>query len=372
MTTRILASTLLALSLAPVVARAQERSDSVEFLDRTQRNTPKLTRRGAIVTETPAKVTMLTGVNKTRLEISVPDIVDIRYDGEPAEANQARAAEGRKDYERAWTLYKDARKGAPPGNKLLQAHLQYKAAKMQAMLSETGSGGARLAAIDELRAFRGANPDGRQIVECLDLLSRLLTLEGKSNQEVVDAFRLLKTKYAENKEIASKCDLFESQLLLQEGQLLLRDKPEEGKAKYQEAQQKLQAMLQGADKGAASEIRISMAECKAALGQAAEALKDLDVIFKEAGEDAHLRAAAHLGRGDCYRLNNQFREAMWDYLWVDVVFNQDREQNAKALFHLIDVFERINELTKAKDAKERLQNDPRLKDTRYQKLAAGR
>jgi hypothetical protein len=372
--TRIAVSALLTLFIAPLTTLAQDRSDSVDFLDRSQKTNPKVTRRGSIATETPAKLTILTGVNRTRLEINVADLVDVKYDGEPPEAAQARAAEGRKDYDRALTLYKDAKKNAPAGNRLLQTHLQFKTAKMQALAAETGSGGARLDAINELRAFRSANPDSRQIVECLELLSRLLTLEGQSSQEVVDAFRLLKTKYAENKEIVAKCDLFETQLLLQEGQLLLRDKDkaDEARKKYQEAQQKLQAMLPGADKSSALEMRVSLAECKAALGQPAEALKDLDLLFKEAGDDAQLRAAAHLGRGDCYRLNNQFREAMWDYLWVDVVYNQDREQNAKALYYLWDVLERMNEQTKAGETKQRLQNDPRFKDTRFQKMAAGK
>jgi hypothetical protein len=362
----------LAVVVIPLTALAQDRADEVPFLDRTQKNNPRTTRRGSIVTETPAKVTILTGLNKTRMEIPVADIIDVKYDGEPAEMSQARAAEGRRAFDQALQFFKDAKKNAPGGNKLLQAHLQFKIAKLEALASETGSGGARVAAIDALRAFRSANPDGRQIVECLDLLSRLLTLEGKSNQEVVDGFRLLKTKYAENKEIASKCDLFESQLLLLEGQLLLRDKPEEGKKKYAEAQTKLQAMLPNADKASALEMRVSLAECKAALGQTAEALKDLDAIFREAGEDARLRAAAHLGRADCYRLANQPKEAMWDYLWVDVVFNQDREQNAKALYYLAEMFDRQNDVAKAKETRERLQNDPRLRDTRYQKMTAAR
>jgi hypothetical protein len=353
-------------------AFAQDKADEVTFTDRTQKNNPRSTRRGSIVTETPAKLTILTGLNKTRMEIAVSDIIDVKYDGEPAEMTQARAAEGRKAFDQALQFYKDAKRSAPGGNKLLQAHIQFKIAKLEAQSAETGSGGARVAAIDALRAFRAANPDGRQIVECLDLLSRLLAIEGKSSQEVVDAFRLLKTKYAENKEIASRCDLFESQLLLLEGQMLLRDKPEEGKKKYQEAQAKLQAMLPNADKGAAMEMRVSLAECKAALGQPADALKDLDAIFKEAGEDSRLRAAAHLGRADCYRLGKQFKEAMWDYLWVDVVFNQDREQNAKALYYLAEMFDLQNDAVRAKETRERLQSDPRLRDTRYQKMTAGR
>jgi tetratricopeptide (TPR) repeat protein len=371
MVTLAVPSLALFLIAQPSLALAQDRADEVIFLDRTKKENQRTTRRGTVVSENPAKVALLFGVNKTRQEIATADIVDIRYDGEPPEMTQARTAENRKDHERALNLYKDAKKSAPTGNKLLMASLLFRIAKLQAIIAESGSGGARVTAIDDLRAFRRDHADSRHIVECLELLSRLLTMEGKSNQEVVSAFATLRTSYASNKEIAAKCDLFEGQLLLQEGQLLLREhKADQAKQKYQQAQTKLQAMLQGADKTAGLEMRVSLAECKAALGDPAGALKDLDAVFAEAGDDARLRAVAHLGRGDCYRMNNQFREAMWDYLWVDVIYNQDREQNAKALYFLQEVFERLNEPAKAKETRERLKTDARLKDTRYQRITS--
>ena len=154
----------------------------------------------------------------------------------------------------------------------------------------------------------------------------------------------------------------------------MKDRAEEGKKKYEQAQAKLTAMLQGAEKADALRVRIALAECKAALGKQEEAIKDIDAVAKEAGDDTAMKAVVHLGRGDCFRLNKQFREAMWDYLWVDVVYNQDREQHARALYFLQECFDGMKDTdptaaAKAKDCREKLQSDPRLKDTRYQKLA---
>jgi hypothetical protein len=286
----------------------------------------------------------------------------------------ARSAETKRSYDQALAAYRDAAKKVAKDNKFLQIEVEFRITRMLVQLADAGDPDARAKAIEALRKFKDTYPDSRQIVEALDHLSRLLVMDGKSPQEVVKAFQELRAKHSDNKDISNRCDLFESQILLQEGQLLLKDKPDEAKQKYAQAQQKLTAMLQGADKADALRVRIGLAECKAALGQHAEAIKDLETIMTEAEGDSGLLAAAHLGRGDCYRLNKQFREAMWDYLWVDVVYNQDREQQARALYFLQEVFEGMKDsdpaaAARAKEARERLQNDARLKDTRYQKLA---
>jgi tetratricopeptide (TPR) repeat protein len=370
---RHLSLSLLLVAL-PSLALAQERVDRVRVItDRTKTPPTVATRSGAVTAENAAKITF-TGQSGQKAEIRVADIVEIQYDGEPDEVATGRAAENKRVYDQALTSYRDALKKLPKESKLLQTHLEFKVARMLVHQADAGNLEARHQAIDALRKFKDAHPDARQTVECLDLLSRLLVMEGRSPEEVVKAFQALRTKHADNKEISNRCDLFESQLLLQEGQLLLKDRPDEGKKKYEQAQTKLTAMLQGADKADALRVRIGLAECKAALGKQEEAIKDIDGVYKEAGDDNSVKAAVHLGRGDCFRLNKQYREAMWDYLWVDVVYNQDREQQARALYYLQECFDGLKDTdataaAKAKDCRDRLQNDPRLKDTRYQKLA---
>ena len=92
--------------------------------------------------------------------------------------------------------------------------------------------------------------------------------------------------------------------------------------------------------------------------------------------DDRTRAAVHLGRGDCFRLTGKYREAMWEYLWVDSVYNEDREKQAKAVYYLHELFSDRLEMPNAKDyAKEcqdRLKTQARLQDTYYQKLFVGR
>jgi tetratricopeptide (TPR) repeat protein len=353
------------------LVQAQERTDRVEYYDRAK-NSQRTSRTGTITREDPARLVIRTGLSqKVDLDIAAGDIIDVTYDGEPAETREARVAERSKDFDRALRLYQEAAKKAPPGNKHLQAHLRFKVAKLLVRNVEAGQHAARLPATETLQRFQRDFPDSRHIIECLDLLSRLLLMEGKSTQEVVEAFGLLKRKYAEHPEITSRCDLFTSQLQLQEAQNLLKDQPELARQKYAAAEKFLRTMLPNADKRTGLDIRIRLAECQTVLGQKEKALQDLDAILQEAADD-RTRAAAHLGRGSCYRLNRQWREAMWEYLWVDVVYYQDTEQHAEALYYLHQVFEAQGDAERAKQCRERLQNEQRLKDTRYQKLLAAR
>jgi tetratricopeptide (TPR) repeat protein len=355
------------LASSPLGVWAQDKTDKVEYRDpKTQKNT---SRTGTIAEENVAKVTLLSGANKTKVEIPTSEIIDVVYDGEPGELLAGRNAEKNRDHEKALAAYQEALKKVPASNKTLHAHVQFKVLKLKAQAAETGAGAARGPVIDELRKFRTAYPEARQTLECLDLLSRLLTAEGQPVQEVVDAFKALRTKYADSKEIAARCDLFETQALITEGENLLKTNEDDAKKKYAAAQAKLQAMLAGADKSTALEIRVVLAVCRSIQGQLLEAVKELDELLKEASND-HTRATIHLGRGDCYRLTKQYRDAQWDYLWVDVIYNQDREQQAKALYCLSEVFAALGDNNKAKECKERLMTDPRLKDSQFQRLAA--
>ncbi|MCS6977607.1 MAG: tetratricopeptide repeat protein [Gemmatales bacterium] len=356
-------------------ALAQERADRVRiYTDRTKNPPTVTTRTGTVVSEDAAKTVFMTGTGQ-RIEIKNTDIADILYDGEPDEVGAGRVAENRKAYEQALTSYTEALRRVNRDNKLARANIEFKIAKMHTHLADAGSLEARAKAIEALRKFVADHPDARQTIEALDMLSRLLVLDGRPLDEVIRAFQALRSKHSDNKEITNRCDLFESQLLLEEGQMLLKDRRDEARRKFEQAQTKLKGMLEGADKADALRVRIGLAQCKAALGQQEEAIKEIEAIFAEAGDDPALRAAVHLGRADCYRLNGQYREAMWDYLWVDVVYNQDREQQARALYFLHECFENMKEsdplaAARAKETRDRLLNDPRLKDTRYQKLAA--
>ena len=70
--------------------------------------------------------------------------------------------------------------------------------------------------------------------------------------------------------------------------------------------------------------------------------------------DPTLKALGYNVLGDVYQAKAKPRDAMWSYLWVDVVYNQDRGEHLKAMTRLIKIFEKANDTEKAQLYKEKL------------------
>ena len=93
---------------------------------------------------------------------------------------------------------------------------------------------------------------------------------------------------------------------------------------------------------------------------AAEPGADLTAAVKKIEEaigkaaDPSLKALGYNVLGDVYFAKGQNRDAMWSYLWVDVVYNQDRGEHLKAMTRLIRVFDKDADKEKSQLYKEKL------------------
>jgi hypothetical protein len=345
---------------SPLVAQ-----DRVTFLDRASKTGGTVLRSGTINSEDPGKAT-ITGNDNRRTDVPAVDLLEVIYDGEPlTEMNAARAAERERRLDAALAGYTEAMKKVPSDKKLLRRHLEYKLAELRAAQAEGGANPTQ--AIDSLRAFIRTHGDSRQLLAAYDLLGRLLLTSKQPADDVLTGLAQVRSKFgADNKEVASRCDLLRSELLLQDlQQTLLADKnAAAGKATALEKSFTELATI--ADRTIQPEVEAKRIFCQA-IKDPAKALAAWDALLKSAGDDNHSRAAIHLVRGDYYRLAQQPKEAMWEYLWVDTVFMNDRHQQAKALYYLTEVFDKLGDTAKARDCKERLSTDPRLRDTRYRR-----
>jgi uncharacterized protein HemY len=97
-------------------------------------------------------------------------------------------------------------------------------------------------------------------------------------------------------------------------------------------------------------IRIALVEC---LGYGdkkdlAEARKLAADVLNET-KDKTLRAQAYNAMGVSYAKNKLWREASWEFLWVDMIYNQDKKVHAKALYYLVIVFENLGEVDRARE-----------------------
>ena len=77
-----------------------------------------------------------------------------------------------------------------------------------------------------------------------------------------------------------------------------------------------------------------------------------DAIAK--ATDPLLKALGYNVLGDVYQAKGKPRDAMWSYLWVDVVYNQDRGEHLKAMTRLIKVFNKAGDAEKEQLYKEKL------------------
>lgn len=72
-------------------------------------------------------------------------------------------------------------------------------------------------------------------------------------------------------------------------------------------------------------------------GDVTATVKKIEEMIAKA-QDPGLRGLAYNVLGDLYLAKGQKRDAMWSYLWVDQVYNQDRGEHLKAMTRLIKIF----------------------------------
>lgn len=71
-------------------------------------------------------------------------------------------------------------------------------------------------------------------------------------------------------------------------------------------------------------------------------------------KDPLIRATGFGMTGELYLLADKPREAMWQFLWVEVVYNQDRDEVIRALVRLSDTFRMQGDEERAKAYREKL------------------
>jgi hypothetical protein len=234
-------------------------------------------------------------------------------------------------------------------------YLQYKRANLLAVQARFDESKTK-EAMAALSKFKDDHPGGWQIVPALLTLGKMQVAAGALDEarktyealaEVPDVPRALKQ---------------ESELLV--ARLYLRAE------KYADAEKKLASVDKAMAKNDPQRAYITALRAESQIGQ--NNLKQAEALLKEAirsSSDGRLRGLAHNLLGDYYRRKGQPGEAFWHYLRVDVLYDQDPEEHAKALYYLIGLFDRVkNDSVRSQDCAQRLR-DGRFAGTRYQALA---
>jgi tetratricopeptide (TPR) repeat protein len=340
---------------------------------------------GTIQKESPAGIEMT--VRSKKLFIAADDINDVVYNApggirigaggyQSAMNNEAKAATGtaadrKKALADAIHDYEKVAERAGTKYPLLARHALFKVATLTALQAEE-TGSSTKEAIKLLEDFKAKHADGWQITRAARLLAQMLAEDDKFDQ-AEKVYVDLANNADLPKEASGQFQLLAAQLSMRPG-------------KYAVAQAKLQALIDKLPQNSPARARaeISLAECQAETSLAklpkdaevevkakiiADAVGKLNGVLDANKEDKELRARAYNALGHCRLAAGQYKEALWDYLRVDVVYHQNREEHAKALYHLAILFDDLKDGERAKDCRARL-SGKQLAGTDYQRRLA--
>jgi tetratricopeptide (TPR) repeat protein len=146
--------------------------------------------------------------------------------------------------------------------------------------------------------------------------------------------------------------------------------------KFGEARAKLQGVLGllPADSPQRSKVQVYLTQCQILSGSEAEAKQAEGQLrtLLNATDDKALRALAHNTLGDYYTKLKRDEDAFWEYLRVDTLYPDDRDEHARAMYHLHRLFrdgEKVRNSERAEAYLETLTKSPRYAGTEYAKRA---
>ncbi|HZU36282.1 MAG TPA: tetratricopeptide repeat protein [Gemmataceae bacterium] len=340
------------------------RADTVRYHDPGSKDEVKV--EGTVAEEGPAGIAIKRSIGPAQ-KIPATAIVDVEYtvSGDlKRDYLQAilvdHGAEAAAVGAQRTSQLREARKGyqavlpqvsLPP----VKRQLRFRIAWLTAQLAESDP--AELpAALQQLKSFKAANPESWQITACCRMLGELQSARGEY-QAAEKTYEDLEAIRGVPADVKQDCSLRIAELLLQQHKIT------NARARVNDL---LQAM--SANDPKLPRLKIMLAECQAADGQFDAAVKALqDILQQPLSKSA--KAHAYNILGDCYYNKERWQEALWNYLYVDVVYHQNREEHARALYYLSKVFEKLGDKKRAGQYKDRL-NSKALAGTEYQRRLA--
>jgi predicted negative regulator of RcsB-dependent stress response len=320
-----------------------------------------------IVTDESAKGVQLKGHKDL---IPAQSIRDIEYDVQPTELRLSV-------YRPAVALVKKAVEAAPDQRlKLLepalkaclaavpklarqpfaQTQTEYQVANLYTLKAEAdGKQTSRFLAVTKLKDFKTKHPNAWQTPGVLVTLAKL-QVEQKDFDEAGQTLKAL-TEAPVSEDIRQNAELMIARLPLAAG-------------RYEQAEKKLAALAAKLPPGSvfAQRAQLGQAEALAALKKLPEAKGLLQKLLKET-QDRDARATAYNTLGYCDLQAGQVQDALWAFLWVDVIYNQNKEEHARALYYLHQVFTRLNDGEHAQECLDALLHDRQYEGLEYQRKA---
>jgi len=327
------------------VVASQTLVRAVDKVERRDKKAGSVTVSGKILEENVAGI-RLKGAGFAKEEtIPSSEVLKVTYEDLPAKASldlgKLAADEQARNYPALLKGYEGVQ--ALPELKSTPApvrrYIDYRVANLRGLAAETDE--EVKAAAKALSDFLAAHPDGWESPHAARQLGRLQADTGDyaGATRTFEALEKAPNVPAEfkNEATAALIDIaFQSE-------------------QYAVGKTRIEAVAKNPSAPAALKARTAMYQLglEGAAGDLAATVKKIEEAIAKAN-DPGLKALGYNVLGDVYQAKGKPRDAMWSYLWVDVVYNQDRGEHLKAMTRLIKIFNKAGDAEKEQLYKEKL------------------
>ena len=295
---------------------------------------------GSIQEMTKDKVVMQVRGNNQNFPSNT--IAWIVFEGDPSSFSRAKEFVSKGQFEEAMVEFRKldpASLKSDNSKKELDFYRPYTAGKL-ALLGKSNA----KEAYDGLLAFVGANKDSHHFYECADLLGELAAQLGLFDKAAVYFGALSRSPF---KEMAIRSRYLEAKALMAQN-------------KFAEAKKACAEVINGAatDPAALRTQKLAAvlsARCDSGEGKGEAALASLQKLIQDNdSSDGELFSKIYNAQGECLVKLNRNEEAAIAFLHTDLLFANQAEGHAEALYYLSQIWTKLGEVQRAAEAKEKL------------------
>lgn len=298
--------------------------------------------RGTIQKANKDEITIQAG---TRVQtVPTDEVVRVTWDREPIAVKNARGQEAAGNYAQALELYKEAESGMGSVSDLGKKDLKYLVARTKARWALSDKSKAD-EAISELEAWNAANPDSFRFYQLHEFLGKVYAAKGDVDKAKAAFTQIAGSKYNDLKMKGRNLT----------ADLLIASDDVPGALREYSAVAAMNASnpLELEQKNKA---RLGEARCMTREGQPEKAVEVANQVIHDT-DKSHpaVHAEAFLRKGDALKAEQKNQQAVMAYLAVDLLFENQPEQHAEALYELSDLWAKVGQPDRASDARVRLE-----------------
>ena len=353
---RIFGIALFAISLLALFATAQPGTNSIDKLFAIDKKSGKIVSVEGVFKESPSGVIVSAG-GKEKARYSSAEIVKVELGDLPGLGAEDKSLlfslENEKDFEKASRGYGSLAKKSQQ-NERVRRVLEFRElmaiVKATEAKDESGFKASASDVADRLSAFAKANSKSWEVWPALQSAARLLAGLGQFDKAAGLLATLASTPELDA-ELKADAKLAEIDYLLRSSNAatgrteianLLKDKnvPSAGPARERlslyDTWSKFSPPAPGTPAARPDEL-----------------LNKLQAAI-DAAKSPLARAVGFNARGELFLASGLPRDAMWEFLNVEVVYNQDKDEVTKAMRRLVQVFEAVGDKDRADQYREKL------------------